>query len=280
MASPVSIGDAFLMAKLALTLGRAFTTGRKSAPEEFREVESQLYSISTALSSLGKACKTTGLALGVDNSGLPPSLQNVRGNQADDALVSMLQGCQEILTHLEAVVDKYTSIGQPKESGGPVLRRWSNELKKNWKKVWWTTEGGDLAILRRSLSIHIHSLNLALGVISHNQTNRLETQVDHVTIMLTEIHTWFVDNIRNRAYSPATLVPSMAATSLSGPPLFSIRFELFAESISGLEALCPNASVHPGWNDKGRGPVFQCHCSTQANQPTLHSPRLDLIECR
>ncbi|KAF7533247.1 hypothetical protein G7Z17_g13540 [Cylindrodendrum hubeiense] len=52
MTSPISIGDAYLLAKLALKLGHAFTKGRKSAPAEFREVENQLYSLSAALSAL------------------------------------------------------------------------------------------------------------------------------------------------------------------------------------------------------------------------------------
>ncbi|KAK6543480.1 hypothetical protein TWF694_000226 [Orbilia ellipsospora] len=277
MAFSVSIGDAFLMAQLALKLGRAFTTGRKSAPEEFREVESQLYSISTALSSLAQACKANSIKLGAQaNSSLPASLIISRGNTGDDPLVSMLQGCQEILKHLEDVVEKYSSIIQPKDSGAPILRKWSSELNKNWKKVKWTTEGGDLAILRRSLSIHISSLNLALGVISHNKADQLGAQVDQVTIMLTEIHTWFVDNIRDRTHVPAsatTLAQGLSALNLN--PLTTIHFELCVKSPTGLETICSNASVHPNWGDKE--PVFQCRCITQLGSPAPHFIQLDSL---
>jgi hypothetical protein len=55
MALPVSIGDVIAMAKLAKTIALAFTKGRKSAPAEFREVENQLYSLSTALAAFEDA---------------------------------------------------------------------------------------------------------------------------------------------------------------------------------------------------------------------------------
>jgi hypothetical protein len=52
MASPISVGDALALARLAIILGRAFTKGRHSAPDEFRDIESQLYSLSAALDAL------------------------------------------------------------------------------------------------------------------------------------------------------------------------------------------------------------------------------------
>ncbi|KAF3136393.1 hypothetical protein TWF703_005502 [Orbilia oligospora] len=168
MASPVSIGDAFLLAKLALKLGQTFTTGRKSAPAEFREVESQLYSISTALTALGDACQNNGLQFGINNTVLQNPVHSPRGNKGDDALLSMLQGCQDVLQNLEGVVEKYSSIGQPEQLNRPCFQKWKSSVKKNWKKIIWTTEGGDLAALQRNLSIHINCLDLALGVIGHD----------------------------------------------------------------------------------------------------------------
>jgi hypothetical protein len=165
MTSPVSIGDAFLMASLALKLGRAFTKGRKSAPAEFREVENQLYSLSAALSALDRAHKTAGSALTIDQARLP-SLSQQRQADGEDVLKSMLRSCEETLKHLETLVEKYSSIGKPKDSEAPVLKRWSRELKDNWKKVAWTTEGGDLATLRSQLTVHTNCLNLVLGVIN------------------------------------------------------------------------------------------------------------------
>jgi hypothetical protein len=165
MTSPVSIGDAVLLSQIALKLGQAFTTGRKSAPAEFREVENQLYSISTALSSLDDAYKSADRSSGIRAPVIASLRRNGRSN-GEDALKSMLEGCAERLKHLEDIVEKYSTVAQSKTSGGPILRRWTTELKRNWKKVQWTTEGGDLATLRSHLTVHINSLNLVLGVMN------------------------------------------------------------------------------------------------------------------
>jgi hypothetical protein len=157
MASPVSFGDAYLLATLALRLGRAFTKGRKSAPVEFREVENQLYSLGAALSALEDA-KING-----NLSRIPSNPQSSLPGE-DDTVKIMLQGCRESLKHLEAIVEKYGIISQRQDSDQPLLRRWSRELKANWRKIAWTTEGGDLATLRSQLTVHANSLNLVLGV--------------------------------------------------------------------------------------------------------------------
>ncbi|EPS45885.1 hypothetical protein H072_232 [Dactylellina haptotyla CBS 200.50] len=281
MASPVSIGDAFLLAKLALVLGQAFTTGRKSAPAEFQEVESQLYSISTALSALDVACKNGSIALNVDSSGLPSSLESQR-NKADDALVSMLQGCQDMLKHLESVVEKYSSINEPEKRDISKTRKWTSELKKNWKKVWWTTEGGDLAALRRSLAIHLNCLNLALGVINNTQTGKVGAQVDHVSVMLTEIHTWFVDNIKNPRTGTPSIDQRINALSVNDGPLANIQFELVEESSNGQAVLCPKAAVDSKWNQVEDGDpqpkLFHCNCAAQPGQPAPHHFQLDSLQ--
>jgi len=165
MTSPVSIGDAFLMAKLAIKLGRAFTKGRKSAPAEFREVENQLYSLSAALAALDSAHKTAGSALTIDRTRLP-SLSQQHQAEGGDVLKVMLQSCEETLKHVEAIVERYSSIGKAADSGAPVFKRWGRDVKDNWKKIEWTTEGGDLATLRSQLTVHTNSLNLVMGVIS------------------------------------------------------------------------------------------------------------------
>ncbi|EGX47037.1 hypothetical protein AOL_s00097g83 [Orbilia oligospora ATCC 24927] len=292
MASPISIGDAFLLAKLALKLGQTFTTGRKSAPAEFREVESQLYSISTALTALGDACRNNGLELGINNTVLQNPVQSPRGNKGDDALLSMLQGCQDVLKNLEGVVEKYSSIGQPEQSNRPCFQKWKSGVKKNWKKIIWTTEGGDLAALQRSLSIHINCLDLALGVIGHTRTDRVEKGVVNTVLMLTEIHTWFVTNIRDNngsgvvtsAQNTNVMYPSATEPP---PPLTEIQFKISARSLRGLEVLCPNASIHPMWNQKrsewdlknswSHRKLFKCNCPLLPGQTAPHPFEVDSL---
>jgi hypothetical protein len=164
MASPVSFGDAYLMGTLALRLGRAFTKGRKSAPAEFREVENQLYSLSAALCALKDASTANGTGISVDASRLPRGSQQ-RHADGDDIIRSMLRNCEETLKHLEAIVKKYSCIGKPRNSEPSLLKRWSWDLRDNWKKIAWTTEGGDLGTLRSQLTVHVNSLNLVLGVV-------------------------------------------------------------------------------------------------------------------
>jgi hypothetical protein len=149
MGSPLSVGDVIALSKLAITLGRAFTKGRRSAPEEFREVESQLYSLSAALDSITSLI--TELPAGTD---------------ASDSLSHAIQSCRRTLTHLESVVTKYGVLKKDSEpiAGGSRFRRWNEILKTGWKSIVWTTEGGDLAALRINLTVHMNSLDLLLGV--------------------------------------------------------------------------------------------------------------------
>jgi hypothetical protein len=164
MASPVSIGDVFLVGNLALKLGRAFTKGRKSAPAEFREVENQLYSLNVALSALERVRAEGNAAISIDQSRLAGA-SLPRQADAGDSVGTMVRSCEETLKHLEAIVEKYGDIATPRDAGQPMLKRWNRTLGDNWKKVAWTTEGGDLATLRSQLSVHINSLNLVLGVV-------------------------------------------------------------------------------------------------------------------
>ena len=139
MPAPVSIGDAFLT-KLALKIGQAFTKGRKSAPAEFREVESQLYSLSAALYAL-RVARESGISppLLVDFSNLPRNIPS-HYNDNQDIILGMLGSCKDTLSHLESIVEKYSIIRTSADPEQPRLKRWSRELKANWKKIAWTTE--------------------------------------------------------------------------------------------------------------------------------------------
>ncbi|KAM5341332.1 hypothetical protein ACJ41O_014363 [Fusarium nematophilum] len=165
MASPVSIGDAFLMAKLAFRIGQALTKGKKSAPAELREVESQLYSLSAALNALTAARESSHSApLLIDRSDLPQNAPpHYKDNQ--DIILGMLGSCNDTLSHLKSVVDEYAIISTTADSSQGRVKRWSQRLKTDWKKIAWTTEGGDLAALKSDLTVQTNSLNLILGVI-------------------------------------------------------------------------------------------------------------------
>lgn len=150
MAFQISIGDVLMLSKLAWDISQAFTSGRKSAPAEFQEVQNQLSSLTHALESLKSLSR---VSTGQDNEG-PVS-----------SIAPILQNCRFTLEHLDALVKKYMII-ENDGSGDSEKKRWREEIRKNWKKVRWTREGGDLTRLQHNLGVHINSLNLTIAVLN------------------------------------------------------------------------------------------------------------------
>lgn len=139
MAFQISIGDIVMLSKLAFRLAHAFTTGRKSAPAEFQEVQNQLYSLSKALDFFGShTSRASQNGFGLDS------------RAHGDNLGSMIENCRSTLNHLEHLVDKYMVLNGDHNHDPPTShsKRWRSEFLQNWKKVKWTTEGGDLSKLQ------------------------------------------------------------------------------------------------------------------------------------
>jgi hypothetical protein len=160
--SPLSIGDAILLSQLAYSLARAFTSGRKSAPAEFQEVQNQLYGLGSALEFIAKDRTESSSRSGVGDAETVE--KEKEADEQEDVLERMLSNFLGNLKHLELLVGEYMEIDpNAKDSGQTGLRRWQQDVKRNWKKIQWTTEGGDLEKLRNNLAVHINGLNLALS---------------------------------------------------------------------------------------------------------------------
>ena len=167
--SMASYADAFAVSKLAWSLARAFTKGRKSAPAEFQEVENQLYSLSATLGAFKRVLDSGSVAQILD-AGLPfPS-----DGEGDGAasVRRVLSNCEETLRHMEEFVKKYDIIADkktpatdPDKSPPQLARRLTDSLNKDYKKVVWTTQKADLTTLRSQLMVHTNSLDLVMGVI-------------------------------------------------------------------------------------------------------------------
>lgn len=164
MAFSVSIGDAIMLSTLAYRLGQTFTSGRKSAPAQFVEVENQLYSLGQALKFLGtQDAKSAGEAAESTADSTTVLAQQ------DDILGRMVSNCRVTLRHLEQVIAKYTELGATSnEPDPPSRKRWRKEIMENWKKIRWTTEGGDLDKLKSNLAVHISGLTLAVSAINRS----------------------------------------------------------------------------------------------------------------
>ncbi|PVI02694.1 hypothetical protein DM02DRAFT_670404 [Periconia macrospinosa] len=273
MTSPVSFGDAFLMAKLALRIGRAFTTGRKSAPAEFLEVENQLYSLSAALAALQNAKESeNGASLIINGPELPDHYTpSYRNNQ--DIISGMLSSCKETLDHLKKVVEQYSIISTSDDGDESRKKRWSREAKANWKKIAWTTEGGDLAVLKSNLTVHTNSLNLVLGVVTNTQTERLRNDVNQVSHMLNDIHEWYVNNLKNKP------VPPVSGSDPREEKKSRFCFELHENTGTNYKLVCPQATLGSKFagisvaTSSESDQLLQCDCShpTDYSRPRPHS---------
>jgi hypothetical protein len=147
MAFSIGIGDIILLSKFALNVGRAFTSGRKAAPPEFHEVQALLSSLSDALDVIAKDL---------------PSSRDIANSDGGDlnALVGQIySNCRKTLVHLETLVGKYLEL----DINQGAERRWKEEMRKCWKKIIWTQEGGAIASLKLTFTSHINALNLAIN---------------------------------------------------------------------------------------------------------------------
>ena len=79
-------------------------------------------------------------------------------------LANILTSCRDVLIHLESFVEKYSVLDSTTE--GQRTRTLREDLKKGWKKVAWTKEGGDIAKLKQTLIAHTNALHLAITVIN------------------------------------------------------------------------------------------------------------------
>lgn len=154
LASPLSVGDIILLAGIAYELGKAFSSGHQSAPAEFAEVQSLLFSTGDALELV---CKTFG---GKDQQDLP--------DDTAPKLDAILKNCQAVLKSLQRFVDKYSILdpAQASKPGTKGARLWTRDILKNFKKVAWTIEGEGITKLKQTLTAHVQALSLAVTAIN------------------------------------------------------------------------------------------------------------------
>ena len=150
MAFPTpSIGDVLMLSQLAWRIGCAFTAGRAGAPAQFQEVENELKSLTTAVTLLAES---------LDKDGSLVARSDERTREGLDKILSC---CRQTLDNLDAFVSQYQDIRRPDEAGGLATQRmWRSMLLRNYKKIMWTTEGGDIQSLRNMLAMHTQSISL------------------------------------------------------------------------------------------------------------------------
>ncbi len=169
MAFSFGIGDAVILSTIALRLGQAFSSGRKSAPSEFREIQDLLYNLSKTLELLSQYAVPRSRT--DSENGSEAAAIHARDEQSlqDNGLAQMMRNCNEVLQHLEKLINKYMELDETRtESELDLRKRWRRDLLQNWKKIRWTTEGGNLEQLKGTLTVHLSGLNMAVTVLNRS----------------------------------------------------------------------------------------------------------------
>lgn len=162
MASLMSAGDIFQLSQTAWTVGRSFTTGTKPCPPEFHQVKAAADGLSEALQSLSDTIDTNGEVLDL----APLSLQ--------DAISTILQSARTTLDDLEALVNRYRVVSKTQTGAGFVVEKnWSDMVLKNYKRMFWTAEKGDIAALRDMLQMHWDTISLTSSALQRYVSCRL-----------------------------------------------------------------------------------------------------------
>lgn len=207
MAFSPSIGDILMLSQTAWKIGRAFTAGRRGAPAEFTEIETEANGLSTAL-------KLVAETLHSDDSILS------RGSDQMKAGVGMiLESAQRSLEDLESFVDQYGVIRKRQTNGGFVVERtWSDVVLANYKTIKWTTEGGDIQALRNMLQMHTNTINLTMQALQSGSLARLEKTVMPMAEKIESIHDRVngdlgdkIDDLHRIIMTLANSTPSLSA---------------------------------------------------------------------
>ena len=148
MAIP-SIGDILMLSQIAWKIGRAFTAGRKNAPAQFHEIESEVNGLAKALKLLAETM------FAESDSGL---LEHA-DQEIEESLATILTCCQRTVQDLDSLMEQYQIVRKTRTPTGFVVERsWSDLIITQYRTMMWTTEGGDIQHLQTLLKMHTNSI--------------------------------------------------------------------------------------------------------------------------
>ncbi|KAI1171196.1 hypothetical protein F4777DRAFT_566211 [Nemania sp. FL0916] len=266
MSFQVSLGDGILLAKIAWRLAQTFTKGRHSAPTEFQEIENELYTLSAALTAAENEQS--------DSREAPNQIaaENNQPTVREDIFKRIIHNCKQTLSHLETIVDKYAVVSEEQDLDNTKLQRWGRSIVKNWRKIEWTTEKGDLTSLISQIMVHTNSLNLLVTIGTSSRAASIERSLDKRFALLEELHQWYVNNLKEatpmRSATSDKPIHAPVQTARVQPSSVILTFELVKKRDNRDEIICPCASLSSEWieyflsDSSGGGPgcMFACHC--------------------
>ncbi|KAH8648097.1 hypothetical protein BGZ61DRAFT_469839 [Ilyonectria robusta] len=264
--SPLSVGDAILLAKIAYNVVQAFSSGAKSAPAEFAEVQRLLVSVKHSLDLLAKM-------LPQDPEKAAPGGCPTEATWSDEmytALADIRENCGAVLNDLDQFVKKYMILD--KNAAGKNERRWGDQMKRSWKKVSWATEGDNIDKMRGKLTDQVNALNLFIVTMRGDQQTAIHGKVETIHTKLHEIHEWFTENLKKERDSASSAMQPSQAEETSAEPS-GLEFVLYEQltTPSGQQKvlICPHATFEdpdpsPGGNANRHYPsrIFRCLCSS------------------
>ncbi|KAF9631322.1 hypothetical protein BFW01_g2184 [Lasiodiplodia theobromae] len=225
MAGILNIGDILMLSQLAWKIGRAFTAGRKGAPAEFVEVESEVNGLAKALKLLAETLFTdssdapaTGDGDGADRraeyEGGGSSMLARANAETRSGVEVILQSCRQTLKDLESLVEQYQVIRKHRTSGGfSIERSWSDLVLSAYKKMLWTAEGGNIQALRNMLHMHTSTINLTMQALQSKSLSRLEETVHPMAEKVDEIHSAVTGDLCDKIQDVHTIVLALAGAS-------------------------------------------------------------------
>ncbi|KAI8954654.1 hypothetical protein F4801DRAFT_480687 [Xylaria longipes] len=264
MVFQLSLGDGIRLAQIAWLLAQTFTKDRRSAPAEFQEIENELYGLSAALTA---AENEQNNAQSSTNPAVP---DNNRHAATQDIFEHIIQNCKQILNHLEEIVNKYTIVSEKRDPDKPKLKEWSKSIVRNWRKIEWTTEKGDLNTLRSQIMVQTNSLNLLVNIGTSSRTASIERSLDKKLALLEELHQWYIVNLKETVPKRSTASDGLIhaeTTQIQSSSLIS-TFELAKKRETGDEIICPCVSLRSEWIESfidgtlgaSSGCMFACSC--------------------
>lgn len=235
MASPVTVGDALLLSKLAYKLARGLNSDRNGVPQVFKEVKSQLEAVGNALNLCWLRYERS------TPSSLEPA-RNIDALESEPTIKVMIANCKTCLKRLEVLVEKYDILDQ--KPGSSITSSFSlgAKLKRSttgqYKRIKFLVKDAELKAIRNDLGIHLASINLAISgtpryqnsdsftvrsrqdvidtddLASKNpsEENGLCEQVSDMHKRVKDLHDWFMVNLRGSR--PPETVPSLKTTSV------------------------------------------------------------------
>ncbi|KAH6892947.1 hypothetical protein B0T10DRAFT_481141 [Thelonectria olida] len=258
--SPLSVGDAILLAKIAYNVAQAFSSGAKSAPAEFAEVQSLVRSVKHSLDLLART-------LPQDPEGSSPATVS---QETHTALSDIRDNCSAVLADLEDFVKKYMILD--KAAPGKSVRGWGDQIKRGWKKVAWTTEEEGIKKMKERLTNHLHALNSFILTMKIDQETGIRGNVEMIHYKIDDIYGWFNENVKKEQSSASPgRQPSHAQNQSAEPSRleFALYEQTSTSSAQQKTLICPHvAFANPDPPSDGNvnqhftSRIFRCLCSS------------------